>query len=60
MVRMALTKGERGEEINPIYWDDNYITLFPGETKEVKVRFEKRDTGETPVILKVSGWNIKQ
>ena len=59
MVRLALTKGEGNEEINPVYWDDNYISLFPGETREVKVSFEKRDQGDSPVVLKVSGWNIK-
>ena len=59
MVRLALTKGEGGGEFNPVYWDDNYISLFPGETREVKVSFEKRDQGDSQVVLKVSGWNIK-
>ena len=60
MVRLALAKAKGGEEINPVYWDDNYISLFPGETREVKVSFEKRDQGDGAVVLKVSGWNVKK
>lgn len=59
MVHLALTKGEDGEEINPAYWDNNYITLFPGESKEIKVRFNKDDQGDSTPVLKVNGWNVK-
>ena len=60
MVHLALTKGEGGEEINPAYWDNNYITLFPGESKEIKVHFNKEDQGDSSAVLKVDGWNVKQ
>lgn len=60
MVHLALTKDDGGEEINPAYWDNNYITLFPGESKEIKVRFNKEDQGNSIPVLKVDGWNIKQ
>jgi exo-1,4-beta-D-glucosaminidase len=60
MVHLSLTRGEGGEEINPAYWDNNYITLFPGESKEIKVHFNKEDQGDSSPVLKVNGWNVKQ
>ena len=59
MVHLSVSKGENGDEISPAYWSDNYFSLFPGETKDVKVRFNKVDQGNVPAALKVDGWNIK-
>ncbi|HSN50486.1 MAG TPA: glycoside hydrolase family 2 protein, partial [Bacteroidales bacterium] len=59
MVHLSMTKGEGGDEIDPAYWDDNYFSLLPGESREIKVRFKKEDQGNTPAVLKVDGWNIK-
>ena len=33
---------ESGNEILPVYWDDNYFELFPGEKREVRVAFPRR------------------
>jgi exo-1,4-beta-D-glucosaminidase len=59
MVHLAITKGN-GDEISPVYWDDNYFSLLPGETREVNARFNTKDQDNTPAVLKVDGWNIKQ
>jgi exo-1,4-beta-D-glucosaminidase len=31
------------EEILPAFWDDNFVTLFPGEEKDISVRLAKKD-----------------
>ncbi|MEG1005356.1 MAG: glycoside hydrolase family 2 TIM barrel-domain containing protein [Bacteroides sp.] len=36
----------RGEEISPVFWSDNFITLFPGEKKVVTARVAVSDAGE--------------
>jgi exo-1,4-beta-D-glucosaminidase len=42
----------------PVFWDDNYFSLLPGEKRKVKVEFFTSDlNGEIPV-LKIEGWNI--
>jgi exo-1,4-beta-D-glucosaminidase len=53
--------GEKsGESILPVLWDDNYISLLPGETRKIQASFAKKDrTGDHPVLT-VSGWNFKQ
>lgn len=42
--RMVLTDAQ-GVEINPVFWSDNYVSLFPGEEKEVKARVAVSDAG---------------
>ena len=34
-VHLAATKGPHGDEIVPVFWEDNYFSLLPGESKEV-------------------------
>lgn len=44
--------------ILPIYWDDNYVTLFPGEERTYAARFFLADFhGEKP-LLEIRGWNV--
>ena len=44
-IQAALTNGGGGEEILPVFWDDNYFSLLPGETREVTARIARRDLG---------------
>jgi exo-1,4-beta-D-glucosaminidase len=42
----------------PIFWEDNYFSLLPGEKRQVKVEFnEKNLNGEVPALA-IDGWNI--
>lgn len=48
---LALTD-ESGEEILPVFWSDNFITLFPGEEKTLIARFAATDAhGKLPGLL---------
>jgi exo-1,4-beta-D-glucosaminidase len=58
-VRLKLDKGKGGEEILPVIWQDNYISLLPGETREISATYLTSSMGaETPEV-KVSGWNVE-
>ena len=54
--RAAITTGpRRANEILPILYDDNYVTVFPGETVEIFTGpFGK---AATPRWVKVEGYN---
>lgn len=54
-VRVVL-KDNDGEIIVPVTWDDNYISLRPGEIRRVSCRKPSQDRGDVHVEL--SGWNI--
>jgi exo-1,4-beta-D-glucosaminidase len=48
-----------GQSVLPIFWDDNYVSLLPGETREIRARFSKEDLqGESPAF-RFSGWNVR-
>ncbi len=58
MVYLSVKKGNADTSVLPIFWDDNYITLLPGETRTIKGHFHAGDLhGQTPT-LQVSGWNV--
>ncbi|MGD9346187.1 MAG: glycoside hydrolase family 2 TIM barrel-domain containing protein [Candidatus Aminicenantes bacterium] len=49
---------ESGHSVLPIFWDDNYISLLPGEIREIRARFTKEDLhGESPAF-RFNGWNV--
>jgi exo-1,4-beta-D-glucosaminidase len=58
LVRLRLLKGKDGPEVLPAFWDDNYISLLPGEKREVTVHVRKSDLGATKPVLAVDGFNV--
>src|SRR5262249_40820079 len=38
-VRAEVTQGSNGDEILPVTWDDNYVTIFGGESKTLQARY---------------------
>jgi exo-1,4-beta-D-glucosaminidase len=58
MVHPRLTKGQDGDDLVPIFWDDNYFSLLPGEEKSISVSFALVDLGGSEPILTVDGYNI--
>ena len=57
-IQLALTKGVGGEEILPVFWDDNYFSLVPGETRELTAHIATRDLAGKKPVLEVGGWNV--
>ena len=58
-VRLKVNKGKGGEEILPVMWQDNYISLMPGETREVTATYRASDLGAAKPSIEVSGWNVE-
>ena len=51
MIRLNLVRERSGEQILPVFYEDNYISLMPSEEREIKIRFRKEDTaGEKPAL----------
>ena len=52
MNRLAITKGKDGEEVLPTIWSDNFITLLPGEEKDLSAIIVKEDLGNNkPFVI---------
>ena len=57
-VNPKLVKSKSKDLVLPVYWEDNYFSLLPGEKRSMKVEFSEDDLdGEKPVLM-VEGWNI--
>jgi exo-1,4-beta-D-glucosaminidase len=56
-VRLKVTKGKGGDEILPVLWEDNYISLLPGEKREVTATYRASDLGNAKPVVEVKGWN---
>jgi exo-1,4-beta-D-glucosaminidase len=57
-VRAEVTRGTDGEEILPITYDDNYITVFPHETRTITATFRRSVPTEPTPALRVEGYNV--
>jgi exo-1,4-beta-D-glucosaminidase len=47
------------EEILPVLWEDNYLSLMPGESRTITARYLSKDALKIPLELVVDGWNIE-
>ena len=56
-VRLSV-KDTQGELIVPAFWEDNYLTLAPGETREVDCLLPKAVQAGEAITLTVTGWNV--
>ena len=56
-VRLALADGAGGPEILPVFWEDNYLELMPGETRDVRVSYPAK-ARRGPPALSADGWNV--
>ena len=57
-VRLKLTNEESGDEVLPVLWEDNYISLIPGETRTITATYRHKDAGDAGVKLETSGMNV--
>jgi len=56
-IRLKLDKETNGEEILPIIWQDNYISLLPGESREITATYRAKLLGSAKPVVTVKGWN---
>jgi hypothetical protein len=54
--KLTLVKGSDGSRILPAYYSDNYISLLPGESREITIDYPAQ-SGSHPE-LELRGWNF--
>ena len=57
-VRLKVVKGAGGEEILPVIWQDNYVSLLPGEKREITASYRAAELGTSKPTVEISGWNV--
>ena len=58
-INPKIKKGFSGDLVLPVYWQDNFFSLLPGEQREVTVEFGVDDLDGKEPSLVIDGWNIK-
>ncbi len=43
----------------PVYWSNNYVTLFPGEEHTFTAKYFLRDYEGTKPLLRIKAWNVQ-
>ena len=56
-VHLQIKHGTDERDVLPILWEDNYISLLPGERREITATYKVKDLGNATAFLKVEGWN---
>lgn len=56
LVRVRLLD-EKGKDVLPVMWDDNFVSLLPGETREITARVGAHQLAGEPTV-RVEGWNV--
>ncbi len=51
MVHLQLRK-ENGERVLPVYYEDNYVSLLPGEARTVHIEAAEGSS------MAIDGWNV--
>lgn len=46
------------DEVLPIRWSDNDVTLWPGESQTLVARYRRSDLRGAAPVVSVAGWNV--
>jgi exo-1,4-beta-D-glucosaminidase len=58
MVHLRVTRGKGGEDLTPIFWEDNYFSLLPGEKRTVTAKFAPGFQEGKEAVVELDGWNV--
>jgi exo-1,4-beta-D-glucosaminidase len=57
-VHLKIKKDRDGDEVLPILWQDNYLSILPGEKREVSATFGWEGLQGSGLYLSVDGYNV--
>jgi len=58
-ISLAL-KDSSGHTLYPVFWEDNYVSLLPGETRTIQCTLPDTLNTSGGLTLTISGWNSKE
>ena len=57
-LRPEVIAGSAGTEVLPVNYTDNFVSLFPGESKTITATYQTSDLGGKAPYLLVRGYNV--
>jgi hypothetical protein len=58
MIRLKVIRAHSGERVLPVYYEDNYFSLLPGESRAIPIQFAAANLEGEPPKLAIEGWNV--
>jgi exo-1,4-beta-D-glucosaminidase len=55
-IELKVSEKISGETILPVFWEDNYVSLLPGETRTIEATFSAINE---QAVLTIDGWNLE-
>jgi exo-1,4-beta-D-glucosaminidase len=55
-IELKASKKKSGETILPVFWEDNYVSLLPGETRAIEATFPAVND---QVVLTINGFDLE-
>ena len=59
-MRIEVTSSKTNQEILPITYDDNYISLWPGEERTITASYELFDKEGEQIFVRLKGYNVRE
>ncbi|MDF2382010.1 discoidin domain-containing protein [Nostoc ellipsosporum NOK] len=59
-IRLKVLKSKSGKRVLPVFYEDNYISLVPGEKRTVTISFNNDDLDGEEARLIMEGWNMTE
>jgi exo-1,4-beta-D-glucosaminidase len=56
-IELKVVDANTGAGIVPVFWQDNYIALLPGQSRTLEAAFSKTASN---ISLDIQGWNIRK
>lgn len=57
-IELAVQDADSGETLLPVFWEDNYISLLPGEEREISATLSSAITTGRQLQCRISGSNV--
>jgi exo-1,4-beta-D-glucosaminidase len=54
-----LLDASTSKPILPVYWDDNYVSILPGEERTYEASYFLVNSDGTKPVLKINAWNVE-
>ena len=55
---VGIRNGADEDEVLPVLWEDNYLSLLPGESRSVTARYAPGTALGPEAVVVVDGWNV--
>ncbi len=59
-IHAQVVNGSDSKELLPVKWDDNFISLLPGERRSLRAKYTLPGSAPVKADLQLDGWNVSQ